>query len=327
MVAGVVNYPFTGGDKDETSHAKDRDLFSRCGSGGDESPDPADLLLAPRVVRLKKIIERSDTLSIPALNLDYSASIGNANEIANRLSNNASCTRASCDVEAEDGGMETTVVQDLGSAKKCGAAADSYRRYGHMTHRQPTDTAVAIGCLYRDRREDYRHGGRQAVRKRQQRPPRAVDRAGLPKMGADLREGFQGIAADADFEYVPTAPSCGSINTGPAPKGDSRSQAVGRSRGGPSTKISVMVDALDNLVNFVLLPGQRHDLIGAPPLLVGVEFEALIADKAYDSNELRAQLQACGAMVVIPPRANRVEVIEYDSEMYKWRHLVENFFC
>jgi transposase len=88
-----------------------------------------------------------------------------------------------------------------------------------------------------------------------------------------------------------------------------------------------MVDALGDLVNFVLLPGQRHDLIGAPPLLVGVEFEALIADKTYDSNELRAQLPACGATVVIPPRANRVEVIEYDSEMYKWRHLVENFFC
>ena len=88
-----------------------------------------------------------------------------------------------------------------------------------------------------------------------------------------------------------------------------------------------MVDALGNLVRFVLLPGQRHDLIGAPPLLVGVEFEALIADKAYDSNELRAQLQARGAMAVIPPKANRVAAIEYDSEMYKWRHLVENFFC
>ena len=88
-----------------------------------------------------------------------------------------------------------------------------------------------------------------------------------------------------------------------------------------------MVDALGKLVNFVLLPGQCHDLIGAPPLLVGVEFEALIADKTYDSNELHAQFQACGAMVVIPPRANRVEVVECDSEMYKWRHLVENFFC
>ena len=88
-----------------------------------------------------------------------------------------------------------------------------------------------------------------------------------------------------------------------------------------------MVDALGNLVEFVLLPGQRHDLIGVAPLLDGVEFEALIADKAYDSNELRAQLQARGATVVIPPRSNRVDEIEYDSEMYKWRHLVENFFC
>ncbi len=36
-----------------------------------------------------------------------------------------------------------------------------------------------------------------------------------------------------------------------------------------------MVDALGNLVNFVPLPGQRHDLIGVDPLLDGVEFETL----------------------------------------------------
>ena len=88
-----------------------------------------------------------------------------------------------------------------------------------------------------------------------------------------------------------------------------------------------MVDALGNLVRFVLLPGQRHDLIGAAPLLLDVEFESLIADRAYDSNELRAELQERGAMAVIPPRANRIEAIDYDTEMYKWRHLVENFFC
>ncbi len=55
-----------------------------------------------------------------------------------------------------------------------------------------------------------------------------------------------------------------------------------------------MVDALGNLVDFVLLPGQRHDSIGVVPMLDGVEFEALIADKAYDSNELRAELQGRG---------------------------------
>lgn len=88
-----------------------------------------------------------------------------------------------------------------------------------------------------------------------------------------------------------------------------------------------MVDALGNLVRFVLLPGQRHDVIAASSLLLGVDFGALIADRAYDSNELRAELQSRGVTAVIPPRSNRVEPIAYDTEMYKWRHLVENFFC
>lgn len=88
-----------------------------------------------------------------------------------------------------------------------------------------------------------------------------------------------------------------------------------------------MVDALGNLVNFVLLPGQRHDLIGVAPLLDGVAFETLIADRAYDSNALRDELAERGATAVIPPKSNRVDEIDYDREMYKWRHLVENFFC
>ena len=87
--------------------------LTACGGGGGDSPDPVDLLLAPRVVRLKKIIERSDTFNIPALHLDYSASIGSTSAIERRLSNDVSCTGASCDIETEDGGMETTAVQDL----------------------------------------------------------------------------------------------------------------------------------------------------------------------------------------------------------------------
>ena len=100
-----------------------------------------------------------------------------------------------------------------------------------------------------------------------------------------------------------------------------------RSRGGPSTKVSVIVDALGNLVCFVLLPGQRHDVIAASSLLLGVEFGALIADRAYDSDELCAELRARVVTAAIPPRSNRVEAIAYDTEMYKWRHLVEDFFC
>ena len=75
------------------------------------------------------------------------------------------------------------------------------------------------------------------------------------------------------------------------------------------------------------MPGQRHDSIGVEPLITGLDFEALIGDKAFDSNWLRANLNERGAVAVIPSRANRVRPIPHDVEMYKWRHLVENFFC
>jgi transposase len=88
-----------------------------------------------------------------------------------------------------------------------------------------------------------------------------------------------------------------------------------------------LVDALGNLVRFVLLPGQRHDSIGVEPLITGLDFEALIGDKALDNNSLRANLDERGAIAVIPSKADRADPIPHDAEMYKWRHLVENFFC
>jgi transposase len=87
-----------------------------------------------------------------------------------------------------------------------------------------------------------------------------------------------------------------------------------------------LVDALGNLSRFVLLPGQRHDSIGVEPLITGVDFAALIGDKAFDNNWLRTELNERGAIAVIPPKADRASRIPCDFEMYKWRHLVENFF-
>ena len=78
------------------------------------------------------------------------------------------------------------------------------------------------------------------------------------------------------------------------------------------------------LARFVLLPGQRHDSVGVDPLIAGVDFEALIADKAFDNNALRAQLNDRGALAIIPSKADRKMPIPHDTEMYKWRHLVEN---
>jgi transposase len=53
----------------------------------------------------------------------------------------------------------------------------------------------------------------------------------------------------------------------------------------------------------------------------------LIADKAFDNDWLRAELNERGATAVIPPKADRAHRIPYDFAMYRWRHLVENFFC
>ena len=88
-----------------------------------------------------------------------------------------------------------------------------------------------------------------------------------------------------------------------------------------------MIDALGNLVRFVLLPGQRHDTIGVPPLIDGLVFDALLGDKAFDVDWLRAEISARGAAAVIPPKANRKTAITYDKAMYRWRHLIENYFA
>ncbi len=94
-----------------------------------------------------------------------------------------------------------------------------------------------------------------------------------------------------------------------------------------TSKIVALVDALGNLARFVLLPGQRHDTIGVAPLIRDVHFDALLGDKAFDVDWLRAELNQRGASAVIPPKANRKQQIAYDKEMYRWRHLVENYFA
>jgi transposase len=93
-----------------------------------------------------------------------------------------------------------------------------------------------------------------------------------------------------------------------------------------TTKVVALADALGNLVRFVLLPGQRHDSVGVEQLITDIEFAALIADKAFDNNAIRAELNERGALAVIPSKGDRKTPIPHDAEMYKWRHLIENYF-
>ncbi len=103
-------------------------------------------------------------------------------------------------------------------------------------------------------------------------------------------------------------------------------QAIGRSRGGLTTKIHARTDALGNPTAFLLTPGQIHDLAGAEVLLTDLAVGAVSADKAYDADDRVVHaLEQAGIEVVIPPRSQRKAPRNYDRELA--RPLIENFFC
>ena len=84
---------------------------------------------------------------------------------------------------------------------------------------------------------------------------------------------------------------------------------------------------MGNPTGFTLTPGQAHDLQGADVLLPHIQADTLLADKAYDADErVLLPLAAAGKTAVIPSKSNRKIQRQYDKELYKARHLIENFF-
>lgn len=76
----------------------------------------------------------------------------------------------------------------------------------------------------------------------------------------------------------------------------------------------------------LITQGTTADCTQASKLIEGITAEHLLADKAYDSDAIVEQAQNQGMNPVIPPRKNRKKQREYDEELYKLRHLVENAF-
>ena len=89
-----------------------------------------------------------------------------------------------------------------------------------------------------------------------------------------------------------------------------------------------MVDALGNPLSFYLTPGQACDLDGADQLLPNIVADIVLADKGYDADErVIERLQQQGKTAVIPPKRHRKNPRDYDRDLYKARHLIENFFA
>jgi transposase len=112
----------------------------------------------------------------------------------------------------------------------------------------------------------------------------------------------------------------------PKKSGGQEAQALGRSRGEFSSMIHASVDALGNPLRFLLTGGQRHDITQANDLIENFEFECVIADRSYDSEEFLQKIAEKEAITVIPPRRNRKDHRDYDHHLYKERHLIECFF-
>ena len=109
-------------------------------------------------------------------------------------------------------------------------------------------------------------------------------------------------------------------------KRGSQDQALGRSRGGLSTKVHLATDGRGQPIRFILTGGQTHDVTQAIPLLAGLRTEQVIADKGYDSDRVLEFIQSQGATAVIPPRSRRKVQRVYDRERYKKRNLIERAF-
>ena len=110
-----------------------------------------------------------------------------------------------------------------------------------------------------------------------------------------------------------------------------KDQAISKSIGGNSSKIHLAVDSHGNPVQFLIEDGTTHDVKVAPKLVNNIdlhETEILCADKGYDSESLREQIEKTGTQANIPKKSNTLSNNDHvDWYFYKIRHLIENTFA
>jgi transposase len=102
-------------------------------------------------------------------------------------------------------------------------------------------------------------------------------------------------------------------------------RALGRSRGGFTNKVHCLGDARGRPIAFHLTPGEAADCKAYDTLIDLPEQapDALLADKAYDTDAIRADLKERGIKPVIPPKSNRTATIRYSKRLYRERNCIE----
>lgn len=110
---------------------------------------------------------------------------------------------------------------------------------------------------------------------------------------------------------------------------DKKYEAIGKSVGGHTTKIHAFCDSHGNLITFTLTGGNTHDAKPVIEMIEDLDAEHFVADKAYHSEPIRKKLREKEIKDVIPIKSNSKDKTNsnFDSFIYRHRHLVENFFC
>ena len=88
----------------------------------------------------------------------------------------------------------------------------------------------------------------------------------------------------------------------------------------------MLADALGRPLRFIVTAGQVGDITQAPALPEGQSGDAVLADKAYDSNALRQIIASIGAEAVIPSNRSRKIIIPHDEAAYTHRNRIERCF-
>jgi len=136
------------------------------------------------------------------------------------------------------------------------------------------------------------------------------------------------LAQDSDTEWLFIDGSIVKAHQDSARSGRKDEEAIGKSRGGNSTKIHLVVDSGGLPVYFELSGGQVNDIVHATSLVSHAPTaQQVIADKGYDSNPLRGFIEDRGSQSQIPRKQNSTEGNhDMDWCLYEYRHLVENAF-
>jgi transposase len=138
---------------------------------------------------------------------------------------------------------------------------------------------------------------------------------------------FHTLAAKADTEWLRLDSTIVRAHQPAAgAKGGQPKEALGRSRGGFSTPIPAVCDALGHALRFLLTGGQAADCPQALAWRDGWKAEAVGADPGDDAHYLIDAVSGRNALVVMPAKANRKRQRAYDTELYPEPHLVERLF-